>query len=134
MAGKGSFVSGAELTEEVQAAEEEEKNPNRLIGVIMDGFGPSLKWHAAFLIDLKDREGWAVYRLCDAKSGGKALGKNGFSRAEVAVQCINLSRLRLSAQFFTEGKGFFGTSCLNHHIFSPFLGFLLIDTVKEYLI
>ena len=41
MAGKGSFVSGAELTEEVQAAEEEEKNPNRLIGVIMDGFGPS---------------------------------------------------------------------------------------------
>lgn len=27
MAGKGSFVSGAELTEEVQAAEEEEKNP-----------------------------------------------------------------------------------------------------------
>lgn len=41
MAGKGSFVSGAELTEEVQAAEEEEKNPNCLIGVIMDGFGPS---------------------------------------------------------------------------------------------
>ena len=40
MAGKGSFVSGAELTEEVQAAEEEEKNPNRLIGVIMDAGKP----------------------------------------------------------------------------------------------
>ena len=41
MAGKGSFVSGAVLAKEIQEAEDKGKTPGRLIGVILDGFGPS---------------------------------------------------------------------------------------------
>ena len=71
--------------------------------------------HASFLIDLQNRKGGAVDRLCDAKSLCQSLCQHGFANAKIAYQRVDSSRFCSFTELFSKCERIVRTQTFDDH-------------------